>query len=108
MGQRTLAFTKQMLRVFNLVELEEFDHLVAEAWLSIPRSSKMDRSLFATRSEDEQTQANKHIHMHKNITPYKEKRNQNMQYKIERVTTVTQGKRNAIVEATVEELTGLG
>jgi hypothetical protein len=25
MGQRTLAFTKQMLRVFNLVELEEFD-----------------------------------------------------------------------------------
>jgi hypothetical protein len=30
-GQRTLAFTKQMLRVFNLVELEEPDHLVAEA-----------------------------------------------------------------------------
>jgi uncharacterized protein (DUF1810 family) len=25
MGQRTLAFTKQMLRVFNLVELEELD-----------------------------------------------------------------------------------
>jgi hypothetical protein len=31
MGQRTLAFAKQMLRVFDLVELEEFDHLVAEA-----------------------------------------------------------------------------
>ena len=31
MGQRTLAFTKQMLWVFNLVELEELDHLVAEA-----------------------------------------------------------------------------
>jgi hypothetical protein len=31
MGQRTLAFTKQMLRVFILVELEELDHLVAEA-----------------------------------------------------------------------------
>jgi hypothetical protein len=31
MGQRTLAFTKQMLRVFNLVESEELDHLVAEA-----------------------------------------------------------------------------
>jgi hypothetical protein len=31
MGQRTLGFTKQMLRVFNFVELEEFDHLVAEA-----------------------------------------------------------------------------
>jgi hypothetical protein len=25
MGQRTLTFTKQMLRVFNLVELEELD-----------------------------------------------------------------------------------
>jgi hypothetical protein len=108
MGQRTLAFTKQMLRAFDLVKLEEFDHLVAEAWLSIPRSSKMDRSLFATRSEDEQAQANNHIHMHKNITPYKEKHNQNMQYEIERVTTLTRGKRNAIVEATVEKLTGLG
>jgi hypothetical protein len=31
MGQRTLAFTKQMLRVFDLVELEELDHLVANA-----------------------------------------------------------------------------
>jgi hypothetical protein len=30
-GQRTLAFTKQMLRVFNLVELKEPDHLVVEA-----------------------------------------------------------------------------
>jgi hypothetical protein len=30
MGQRTLAFTKQMLRVFNFVELEEFDLLIAE------------------------------------------------------------------------------
>jgi hypothetical protein len=31
MGQRTLAFTKHMLRVFILVELEEFDLLVAKA-----------------------------------------------------------------------------
>jgi hypothetical protein len=30
-GQGTLAFTKQMLRVFNFVELEKLDHLVAEA-----------------------------------------------------------------------------
>jgi hypothetical protein len=30
-GQGTLAFTKQMLRVFNFMELEELDHLVAEA-----------------------------------------------------------------------------
>jgi hypothetical protein len=28
MGQRTLAFTKQMLRVFNFVGLEELAHLV--------------------------------------------------------------------------------
>jgi hypothetical protein len=51
MGQRTLAFTKQMLRIFNLVELEEFDLLIVEAWPSIPRSSKIDRRLFATRNE---------------------------------------------------------
>jgi hypothetical protein len=31
MGQGTLAFTKQMLRVFILIELEEFDLLVAKA-----------------------------------------------------------------------------
>jgi hypothetical protein len=31
MAQGTLAFTKQMLRVFNFVELEEFDLLVAKA-----------------------------------------------------------------------------
>jgi hypothetical protein len=31
MGQRTLAFTKQMLRIFNLIELRELDHLVVEA-----------------------------------------------------------------------------
>jgi hypothetical protein len=41
--------------------------------------------------------------MHKNITPYKEKHNQKMQYEIERVTIVTRGKRNTIVEATVEK-----
>ena len=62
MGQRTLAFTKQMLRVFNLVELEELDHLVANAWSSIPRSSETNRDLIATRSEDEPVQAKKHIY----------------------------------------------
>jgi hypothetical protein len=31
MGQRTLVFIKRMLRVFNIVELEELGHLVAEA-----------------------------------------------------------------------------
>jgi hypothetical protein len=68
MGQRTLSFTKQMLRVFNLVELEELGHLVIEAWSSIPRSSEMDHSLFATCNEYKQAQAN--IYLHKNITPY--------------------------------------
>jgi hypothetical protein len=62
MGQRTLAFTKQMLRVFNFVELEEPDHLVVEAWPSIPWSLEMDRTLIATRNEDKQTQASKHIY----------------------------------------------
>jgi hypothetical protein len=33
MGQRTLAFTKQMLKVFNLVELEKLDHLVTKSRL---------------------------------------------------------------------------
>jgi hypothetical protein len=56
MGQWTLAFTKQMLRVFNLVELEELDHLVAKAWPSIPRSSEMDRNLFTTHNEYKPTQ----------------------------------------------------
>jgi hypothetical protein len=31
MDQGTLSFTKQMLRILSLVELEEFDLLVAEA-----------------------------------------------------------------------------
>jgi hypothetical protein len=92
MGQRTLAFTKQMLRVFNLIELEEPDHLVANAWSSIPRSSETNRDLIATRSEDELAQANKHIHIHKNITPYKIKCYKSEQYKIESASVVTRGK----------------
>jgi hypothetical protein len=31
MGQRTLAFTKLLIRDFNFIELEELDHLVAYA-----------------------------------------------------------------------------
>jgi hypothetical protein len=78
----TVAFTKQMLRIFNSVELEEVDHLVAKAWSSIHRSSGMGRILIATRSEDEHAQVNKHICMHKNIASYKEKHSKNKQYKI--------------------------
>ena len=59
------------------------------AWSSIPRSSETNRDLIATRSEDEQAQANKHIHMHKNITPYKIKCYKSEQYKIESASTVT-------------------
>ena len=90
MGHRTLAFTKQMLRISNLVELEEFDLFVPEAWPSIPRSSEMDRSLFATHSEYKQAQTN--IYMHKNITPYKIKYYRNVQCELELATTVTRGK----------------
>jgi hypothetical protein len=90
MGQRTLSFTKQMLRVFNFVELEELDHLVANAWSSIPRSSETDHNLFTTHSEYKQAQTN--IYMHKNIKPYKIKHYRNMQCEIELATTVTRGK----------------
>jgi hypothetical protein len=58
MGQRTLTFTKQMLMVFKFVELEELDHLVANTWSAILRSSETDRNLFATQSKDKQAEAN--------------------------------------------------
>ena len=90
MGQMTLAFTKQMLRVFSLVELEELDHLVAEAWSSIPRSSETGRNLFAMHNKYKQAQTN--IYMHKNITSYKIKHYRNVQCEIELATTVTRGK----------------
>jgi hypothetical protein len=48
MAQRAFAFSKQILRLFNLVELKELDHLVANAWSLIPRSLETDRNLFAT------------------------------------------------------------
>jgi hypothetical protein len=62
MGQRTLAFTKQMLRVFNLVELDEPYKLVANSWSSSPRSSETDHNLFATHNEYKQAQTSKHIY----------------------------------------------
>jgi hypothetical protein len=82
MGQRTLAFTKQMLSVFSSVELEEPDHLVVKVWSSIPRSSGTTHDLFATRNEYKQAQAN--IYLHKDITPYKIKYYQNKHYKNKR------------------------
>jgi hypothetical protein len=82
-----------MLRIFSLVELEELD-------LGTSGSSNLDRRFLESRehiaiysrSEDEQVQANKHIHMHKNITPYKIKCYKNEQYKIKSASTVTRGK----------------
>jgi hypothetical protein len=81
-----------MLRVFNPVELEEVDHLVAKAWSLIPRSSEMDHILIATGSKDEQAQANKRRCMHKNIALYKEKHTKTGKTKYKLATTVTRGK----------------
>jgi hypothetical protein len=91
MGQRTLAFTKQMLRVFDLIELEEFDHLVA----MLDRRFLEVRKRIAIQSQRE-AKTNRHkqtnIYMHKNITPYKIKCYKSEQYKIETASTVTRGK----------------
>jgi hypothetical protein len=104
MGQRTLALTKQMLRVFNLVELEEPDHLDSNAWPSI--SSKLrNESQSTCNAKRRRTGTSKqtyiyihtyilsyiYIYVHKNITPYKIKCDKNMQYKIESASTVTRG-----------------
>jgi hypothetical protein len=79
-----------MLKIFSLVELEELDHLVAEAGSSIPRSSETGCNLFAMHNKYKQEQTN--IYMHKNITPYKIKHYKSEQYKIESASTVTRGK----------------
>jgi hypothetical protein len=42
MGQRTLAFTKQMLRIFNLVELKQLD-------LETSCSPSLDRQFLEAR-----------------------------------------------------------
>jgi hypothetical protein len=105
MGQRSLAFTKQMLRVFNFVELKELDHMVIEAWPSIPQGSKTNRDLITMRSEEEHAQANKHMYMHKNITPFKEKHNKTCINRARYYGHAT--KRNATVRATVEKLSRL-
>jgi hypothetical protein len=68
MGQRTLAFTKQMLRVFDLVELEEFDHLVAmldRRFLEAQEQIAIYSQRKAKTNRHKQTK----IYMHKNITP---------------------------------------
>jgi hypothetical protein len=73
MGQRALAFTKEMLRFFNLVELEELD-------LRTSGSPNLDRRFLEVQEQianysRHAANTNKHrqanIYMHKNITPYK-------------------------------------
>jgi hypothetical protein len=98
----TLAFTKQMLRVFNLIELEEPDHLVVEVWSSIPRSSGTSHDLLATRNKYKQTQSN--IYLHKNITPYKIKYYQNKRYKNRERFYGYAKIKNTTVEATIAKL----
>jgi hypothetical protein len=93
MGQRTLAFTKQMLRVFNLVELEELD-------LKTSGSPNLDRrfleareqiAIYSRRAENTNRHIQTNIYMHKNITPYKGNHYKNVYYKIEIASTVTRG-----------------
>jgi hypothetical protein len=50
-----------MLTIFNLVEPDDLDHLVANTWSSIPQSSETNRDLFTMHSEYKQEQTNKHI-----------------------------------------------
>jgi hypothetical protein len=76
MGQRTLAFTKQMLRVFNLVELEEFWSLGRQR-LIVDSSERENESRSSRNAKRRQTGTIKqiyiyiyiYIYMHKNITP---------------------------------------
>ena len=73
MGQRTLAFTKQMLRIFRLVELEELD-------LRTSGSPNLDRrfleaqeqiAIYSRRTANTNRHKQTTIYMHKNITPFK-------------------------------------
>jgi hypothetical protein len=93
MGQRTLAFTKKMIRVFNLVKLEELD-------LKTSGSPNLGRRFLEAREQiaiylRHIANTNRHrqtnIYMHKNITPYKGNHYKNVYYKIEIASTVTQG-----------------
>jgi hypothetical protein len=84
MGQRTLAFTKQMLRVFNFVELEELDHRTRSLGRQrlIVDSSKLGNEPRSSRNaKRRQIGTSKQTYMHKNITPFKEKHNKTCKMK---------------------------
>jgi hypothetical protein len=93
MGQMTLAFTKEMLRAFNPVELEELD-------LKTGGSPNLDRrfleareqiAIYSRRTENTNRHRQTNIYLHKNITPYKGNHYKNVYYKIEIASTVTRG-----------------
>jgi hypothetical protein len=82
-----------MLRIFSLVEIEELNFGTSGSPYLDRRSLEAQEQIaIYSRREDEHVQANKHIHMHKNITPYKIKCYKSEQYKIENASTVTRGK----------------
>jgi hypothetical protein len=91
MGQMSLAFTKHMIRVFNLVELEELDHLVIRAWSLTPKAWERI-TFYSQRAAKKNRHKKTNIYMHKNITAYKGNYYKNVQYEIELATTVTREK----------------
>jgi hypothetical protein len=83
-----------MLRVFNLVELEELD-------LRTSGSPNLDRrflearkqiAIYSRRAANTNRHRQTNIYMHKNITPYKKNHYKNVYYKLEIASTVTRGK----------------
>jgi hypothetical protein len=87
MGQRTLAFTKQMLRVFNFTELEN-----QMTWLpTLDRrflEARKQIVIYWRRAPNTNRHRQTNIYMNKDITPYKITCHKNKQYKIESASTV--------------------
>jgi hypothetical protein len=80
-----------MIRVFIVVELEEFDLGITKAWSSILRSPRTDH-VYSWHAANTSMHEQAIIHMHKNITTYKGKHYKNMQYGIKIASTVARGK----------------
>jgi hypothetical protein len=70
MGQRTLAFTKQMLRVFNFAELEESDTWSPTHDLRSLEAQKQI-AIYSRRTTNTNRHKQANIYMHKNITSFK-------------------------------------
>jgi hypothetical protein len=102
MGQRTLAFTKQMLRVFNFVEHRA--RSLGRRSLTVDSSKFGNESRSNRNTKRRQTDTSKQTYMCIRILHHSKKNIINMQNEIERITTVTRGKRNVELEATIEKL----